>query len=506
MHRLDIKRLAVEMLGWLLLGAALAEWWSRTLAAGAPGYINADIVQIPAVVEDVLFRGNPMAHSWLLTPAPYFFPDGVLYLTMRVLLGKLELAQLTASGLQPVCLALAARQFMVRVVERPQAAALGPALVALSMAFGLLGHAPYDLLVVPAYHTGVAIVATASTAVLWRYASSGGRVTLGLLSATSFAGGLSDALLLVGPAAASSTVLLFTFRRLGTDTGWRAWVAGGVLAVSTSGGFLTLRALPVPRHPQLAARLSQLPQIVHQAWLDWQAFDGWSRAWLMIGLAALTLLAVRSSSGRVRATSATLALSTLYTLIAILLSANLNDAGWIRYLLWPAFSGLLGLAMVGATARWSQALMMAGCAAVVAVAVNPATWTLRSPPDFALRSEVACVDALAQRENAHVVVGQYWVTKPVTLLSRAGVRVAQVEPDLHGISLWLTSRAWFYPLSQTGLLITNRLEPGPVEALGPDFEPVTCGTFQLRVYRGASRERLESFLARHTFNAIGGPP
>jgi hypothetical protein len=506
MGRLDIKRLGFELAGWVLLGAVLAEWWSRVTAGGAQGYINADIVHIPAVVEDVLIRGNPMAHAWHLTPAPYFFPDGALYLAVRLLVGRLELAQLVASGLQPVLLSLAARAVLVRLADRPAIGALGPAVVALVLAFGLLGHDPYALVTVPAYHTGVAMVATASAAALWSYARTGRRWPLAMLAAFAFAGTLSDALLLVGPAAATAVVLAFTWRRRADEVARRAWTAGAVLVAASLGGFLTLRALPFPRAPQLSLQVLELPRTLRQAWVDWQAWDSWSESWLLAGLVGLMLVAWRSSSWPARVTSATWALSVLSTLGSILLSANLNDAGWPRYLLWPAFSGLLGLVLLGATTDRRVGLGLAGCAIFVARTVNPTGWSLHSPPDFALRRDVACVDALADREDAHVVVGQYWMAKPVTLLSTRGVRVAQFEPDLRDISLWVTSRAWFFPATQAGLVLTNGLEAGPLDALGADFEPVTCGTLQLRVYRGASRERLRSLLGRHAFDAIGGPP
>lgn len=506
MRRPDIKSLGFELVGWLLLGAALVEWWSRALADGAQGYINADIVHIPAVVEDVLYRGHPMAHAWHLTPAPYFFPDGALYLAVRALLGRLELAQLVASGLQPVLLGLAARGVLVRLLDRPAAAALGPAAAALAVALGLLGHHPYALVTVPAYHTGVAMVATASTAALWAYARTGGWRALSVLAGLAFAGTLSDALLLVGPAAATTVVLAFTWRRRADEVGRRAWTAGAVMAAASLGGFLTLRALPFPRAPQLSLRVLELPHTLRQAWVDWQAWDGWSEAGLLAGLAALMLVAWRSSSWPVRVTSATWALSIGSTLGAIFLSANLNDAGWPRYLFWPVFSGLLGMVLLGATTDRRIGLGLAAVAIFMAGVVSPTGWTLHSPPDFALRRDVACVDALADREDAHVVVGQYWMAKPVTLLSTRGVRVAQFEPDLRDISLWVTSRAWFFPATQSGLVLTNGLEPGALDGLGADFEPVTCGTLELRVYRGASRERLKSLLERHALNAIGGPP
>ena len=206
-----------------------------------------------------------------------------------------------------------------------------------------------------------------------------------------------------------------------------------------------------------------------------------------------------------RLTSAGFALSSLFTIAAILLSANLNDAGWPRYLLWPAFAGLLGVALFAATARWLAGLALLACAVAVGGAVHPLGWTLHPASDFALRRDVACVDALADREDAHVVVGQYWVAKPVTLLSRRGVKVAQFEPDLHDVSLWLTSRAWFFPSAQAGLVITNGLAAEAVERLGADFEPVDCGKLNLRVYRGQARHDLKALLDAKVAHAIGTP-
>jgi hypothetical protein len=483
--------------GWLLLGVALFDWWCRVPLDGAR-LLNADLVALPALVEDVLYRGHPFAHAWHLTPAPGFFPDGVLYLLGRALSGSVEWGQALAPGAQVLWLAFALDALFVRLRGRG-VAGLGPGLAALVLALGASGRVPFVFVAMPAYHTGVAVLAVTATALWCAEAARPRRWQLGLLGVLLVAGVASDSLLLAGPGLAVGVALLATWRHWRTP-GWRV---GAVMVAACLSGFGLGRLVPFPDHAQHRLHLAALPSTVALAWHQALAFNPVEQVVGLAGWGALLVGALwRRRPWVERVVAGVWALSVGLTIAAVLATGNLNDAGWERYLLWPMVAGLVGVWWLS-WRRWGG---LAVAAVGVAVSVAPGAWRLAAPTTYALRADLACVDQVAEREDARLLVGDYWHAKPVTLLSTKGVRVAQFNPDLQSLSLWITSRAWFWPSREAGLVLTDGLEPAGLARFGDDYEVVTCGSLHLRVYRGAARAAVQAYLQQQAVGAMGAPP
>lgn len=486
----------LELWGWLLLALSLAEWWSRAVNGGEiENYINADIAYLPAVIEDVVIRGNPFFNSWYPTPAPYLFPDGLLYLVPRLLFGRIESAQLAAALAQVILLGLASRQ-LFSALSGPSInlSGLGPGLLSVGVALGLDGHAPFNLLYVPAYHTGVVILAFTISALLLESTKR----FRGIATVLCVLGALSDSLLVVGFGLAVSFLSVVAFiprvrRRLPAAMVQLAR-SGALVGVSCLLGMMGRRFI-LPRAPRSheMLRINDFVAVVKRAWVDWHEFDSVFRGLFVVGIVVFVALAWRGSTWHRRIFGVLFFLTSINTIGGILLTSNLNF-GWYRYLLLPA------LAAVFAVGLWVNRLLpavsvMLVASGLVGLAISPSKWALRAPPDFRMRADMACIDAMANRFGGKVVLTDYWAGKPLTLLSSADLRAAQFAPDLSSPYLAITSREWYRPARDASLVIANRLDPAVVaEKFGPPVEKKFCGEHEVLAYQGDGQTRLAAFI------------
>jgi hypothetical protein len=89
------------------------------------------------------------------------------------------------------------------------------------------------------------------------------------------------------------------------------------------------------------------------------------------------------------------------------------------------------------------------------------------------------LDEYARQKNLKNGVSEYWPAKRVSMLSKAGLRVSQVDQKLHP-HLWISSRAW-YNRSFDFVLLENLREPWIIERFGQPRDelkmngnPVAC--------------------------------
>jgi hypothetical protein len=148
--------------------------------------------------------------------------------------------------------------------------------------------------------------------------------------------------------------------------------------------------------------------------------------------------------------------SAIFSAGAIILGGSngltvLKNYDWSMHYLHPAF--LLPLFGLPLAISWSSILESPKLARTVAVALGlfallaPAYYLvgLSSSPR-SIRTYVPpfvkFIDDLATREGLHYGVAGYWQARPVTLLSRTGVRVYSVDNSLRPF-LWANNREWY---------------------------------------------------------------
>lgn len=496
------------VLAWALLALSLGDWWSR-IAANEGGFRDhvfiADFLAWPTVIEDTLVRGNPFAGSWHLTPAPYLVPEGVLFLGARAVFSSIEARQYAVIVADVLWLALGLAWLCARIDR--ELAALGPAVAAIAVNLGVQGIEPFCNVLFPTCHVGVAILSAPALGLLLETPDR--RWKGPALALLMLAGTASDTLmpLFLGGSAA---LLLSSATARG---GWRGalplasrllWCTAGAML-----GWAIGRSLPFPDRDHHTTRLADLGATALQVWPQWLAFPPSFRWTLGLGTVALLALALRARSERRRVAALALLGGVLATLVGVLGTGNLGEGGWSRYLLWPVLAAMLGTFLcLGRAAVVNLGALAVGAGLLIqgALGAPPLAFPLEAPPSR-YRDEVACLDQLARFAGATGVVAGYWQSKPIALFSRTGLSPAQYGEFEAGLqpSLHITSRSWFWPRSGFALVVATDLNRGLLDAeLGRDFVRQQCGGFEVRVYRGQGRSRLNAFVAREA-PLVGAP-
>lgn len=482
----DTRTVAVA----LLLLVTLAEWWARVATDRTPmSYSASDVIYLQTLVEDVLVRGGRYWHAWYLTPAPYFFPDGLFALAARAITADPLRGVAWAALFQLSALALGA-WLALREVDRALAW-LGPCVIALLALLGLDGAVPLHLLVTPVHHTGAAVVLLFLGAAATHFLRTGSRVALVTSLVLLAAGSSSDGLLVAGVSVSGALVAAWAWKtRAPLRVRWFSLLAMVVAVLGGQGARL------LSSHPQGRVQSVHLERLLTTLAAMARDLAAWPPlTWVCA--AAVPLSVVLVSRRRLHPLFIAWVLCGLGMLGGVVASGNVADAGWGRYVLWPVLAAALALSVWTLQHRHGLAVAAAFALVVVVATVRPASWVaptsrITSP----VPAEVQCVEALATRIGAPVVIADYWRAKPLVLFSST-LRAAQVQPDLNSVQRWIMSLDWFGPIEQTGLVIADGFDPAVLQAtFGQPAEVTVCGSLHVHRYDGAALERLRARYAQ----------
>lgn len=465
---------AFDIAAWVLASVTCWEWWSRVISHRLDvDYGTADIIAFQTLVEDVVVRGHAYWGAWKLTPAPYFFPDGLFALIARGVTALPEVAVPLTVWLQLLTL-FGAAYFALR--------SLGVTLTSLACLLALAGHAPMKWLLYPVHHVGVVILMLLISGCFLQLAKSGRRAWGSAALIITLLGAVSDALFVAGVAVAALVVLV--------DARWRWW-ALAMLIVSIGGGQLTrllvsfhVQSAQTIRLERVFTTMGRMANDLAHWPLQTQFFAG-----LMVVGWVFALVKQR------RTMFFLWNLAGAGMVAAVIATANVDDGGWERYVLWPALAAMFSLG----AAFMNNASLVVITLGVVGVFVRPLQWV--SPmerPTSWWRAATECVERLADQEDAHVVVTDYWRAKPLVLFSTK-LKAAPMQRDVSKLALWIMSTSWLGPKEQVALLITNDLDTTALDArIGPPTQTVDCESLHVRVYRGESRMKFADEYERWT--------
>jgi hypothetical protein len=465
-------------------------------------FFNADALYLPALYHDVLVRGGQL-NQWYLTPAPYFFPDWLLYFAARALAGDTYHALALLMAAQ----ALALWGLMVLLVRRhaPMLQALAAATAAIAVVCFAASRAayPYAYVMLGSYHFGTFLMVLAGLLLLLRSAAIG----LALLVALTMLSDRLYALQFLLPAIGMLILLRKDFPQ------WRrlclAMLAGCVIGVLLYKLKLLVPngvSMPWKLAPAFAAVRLQEMLAVFDALRGQCAPLAWYVALyylLLLSLAPGTLL----GQGRWRLATAEAAWLGMFNLSAsaglVLVMALSSAPATTRYLI-PMFVLPLVLGPVLWFALWrvrqpvllelAQSLLL-GLAAVAGAGLAHTISAGGALKQEYYPQPVACIDrVLAQYDLQHGFAG-YWDAGWLAMNSHRRPSVAPVKPDLLRLN-WITTMANFrdhydFALATPQTSDGDRPPQATVIALnGAPQAVVGCGPLNVLVYpRDSARIR-----------------
>lgn len=444
--------------------------------------LNSDALYLPALVQDVSAGGA--LSRWFLTPAPYFFPDMLLFWPVGLLSSSALQAQQSYAILQVLLFATVTGVVGMLVGGR-RAGVLSFALTAALVAPVVAAGADvFAYLALSGHHAGAFLAGVAGLVILMlcplgvKSAVRGRRVRLreaallaGLTLLTA-ASTLSDGIFVIQftlPAVAALLILALL--------GAVRWMWFGLAAAALGLGHLVgnwLYPYTVIYETRSGYEVSfgfervaeNLAYAEHLGSELFRAYP-WAAALLVLGhgSALLALLTVRVWYKRLPARGARLAalwcLWSVASSCALLLAliAVETPGPSARYLVGVALAATatlaLGLALVvhmvirtaPAAVLLVPALLIGSTAAVL---TSPSTFSAKALEDRAACIQQAVADAPVPRGLAN-----YWVSKQVYSLTGADVVTASVSRDLRPLPV-IASSDWFRP--PFGFLLVT---PGP---------------------------------------------
>jgi hypothetical protein len=480
-------------------------------------FFSADDLYLPTLFED-LFRWGGRLRDWRLTPAPYYFPDMLLYAAARVATGSIEWSQYL-TGIAQVALFVAALWNLVRSLQ-PTAAHpalfVGPAMVVL-IALHCTGSLP---MLSPLLHLTQHGGAALGTVVVLRFTlarPANSMFVAPVLFVASGLLGLSDplftasccaALLVVG---AVSAIPVFARKLFGADDPDRVVTRNRALAAAI-GGFVGAAYTE-----NIQTRLKRLflkeyadhTQSSLSAVLRDLVGDAWAISlWLGSGLAlaCLILFAFRTTADRhLRKIALWYIAAVFFTIPAIAGYGTYQNAASARYyavvyaatlvVMCGVIARMLARQSVAASIeRWralAAGATVAGAVLATLVLANGLNDKRIAQYASPWRETARCVQTILEQEQVDTILTDYWKAKPLMLFSDGAVRAVQMRAKLRAVYHWINSRNWYRGERTFGVIGVNDLSPDVIRSrYGAPARIEHCGDIELFVYRDGAATKL----------------
>jgi hypothetical protein len=510
---------------WAVLGLVVVDIFFRfsdgTLDPNS--LFTADNLYLPTLYRDLFEEGGRWA-GWMLTPAPYFFPDMPLYFLLDAVTGSFVYAIL-AYALVQLALWVLAAQCLVRAVVPREAAAMGQLLAVVMVIMPLILFAegrfpPMRYTLLSAFHFSVVLMAMVALVHALRTFEGGSKLAPWLLGAVCCLMTASDRLFVIAftvPAGVGFAVLAGMRR----PVPWRRLaVMLGVLSVGTLVGLRLARKLTRRRldaaYSQLGVEqaMESLRALGDAAAAQLYASPGLSVLWVGMMLGACVVLVTRrkqwmasgSPEWRLYAVCLFTVLAVGANVGAVVATGLFTDLDSFRYLLLPLLLPLWGVGLVGVWVRQERWQRWIATGALVLVAIWGSSLMVRHPwrmegPRVTqyVPSLVECLDQNQARYGLARGVSSYWNAKRVSMFSRMGLRVTQLVTEGHAYH-WISNVDWYLdrrgPRPEYNFIISEDLDMEAFQRrFGSPRETFRCGEAMIHVYGEDFDARLRAALA-----------
>jgi len=488
------------IIGLLIFYNALL-YLSHSLPLGL--LFNSDTLYLPSLYKDLVEEGGKYA-DWFLSPAPYFFPDMVMYFLINSFTDNVYYASgfffIAQFGLE----VFFAFQILKALSNRAMAARLTVITVSLVSVLFSMESLPYFAVMGSVGHHGAYLCLLASLFILVKYfQADSSKIAAPYLAALVLITTLivaSDKIFVMQFVAPAVMTLLF-FWLINQISCLRALIALAVLGLSVLLGYLLNHWLVVHQTgyniklspDNLVNNLSALKKLL----LNF--YGGSPFICLLIlaiyGLCIIFLIRFATSGFRQPDPSNVLVSFFILTCgginLTVLALCNLYlDEGSLRYMI-PVFTNpvillpAMVLAMAG-SAGYSLDNKITSPVIITCLLVVPISSPLKASLQKSYYPElIECVDKLAQQTGLKRGFGEYWHARQLSMLSQVGVNVLAVNFDLSPY-LWITNKSWYRDPYDFAILSSDparRLDMNKIELInGPPKSTHTCHDSTLLYY------------------------
>lgn len=421
-------------------------------------FFNADILGFFNFFQDI-FLNHVHYRDWSLSPAPHFFPDMLIFFPFLFLTKNVYYQFLIALWIMIIFTYLAVKLIYYQFFPKEKSVIFALAATSSFFLLALKGFSPYILALVPAVHVGEFIVGIFFISIQVKILnqkknSFNSYVLYGISFILAFSSGLSDLLFI--PQFACATLLAYTFLFLKKKISLRQWIIFANLTIVPAilGGFLSEHLVPNPalfdylNHPSIKkinfnTIISQLSAIIN-------IFKNINYAilfyFIIFYLSIFIILYIISFKKFINKFFILFEISHFFIFSFIIFSVTLSflaifflsDVNYVldRYVMpFYFFSFLLFFIPLCSINNCNIISRIATfTVASLFVVVILSIFMLTNKPGFILKKNyypenMRCIDH-ALRDQGHNGIAQYWTARPYSMLSKEGLNINQVLPNL----------------------------------------------------------------------------
>lgn len=473
-----------ERLGWVAFAVALVATVGATYQSSDRLWVlqHADFQYLPMLFQDLVRQGGKL-DDWALPPAPYLFPDLLMYAALRLFSSGPDGTAIGAS----VLMATSTAVLVTRLARRVAPATPTAPLQALSLVTAMLVAFAYDWsrqatgFLLLSGHGGQLVMGFLCFVLL-------GTVSLPRLGAVAVIALLtsaSDPLFAMVFALPLSGLVM-----LGAEPGWARWVKTAVPMGASALGLWVHAHLPTP--PLRGSRIDfGRSGDALRAFLS--HLSDWDSVPVYLGFLLAVVALVRAWREPARRNALAVLLLTIPCALFGLWLLGAEVVTWSSRYLFQLHLVLVIVAPAGLEVfikerAFSRATAWGALAASALAALHFAGG-LRNIGTVQQRP-LSCFDRLAAERVVHRCVASYWLAKPISMLAAKPVTVIQVWPN--GVpDWWINTRRHNAEGSEVDCAVFLPSEADDfVGRFGPPSTAVDCEGARIMLYDGAAREAL----------------
>jgi hypothetical protein len=444
-----------------------------TYVAGSPleKYLfNSDALYLPVLFSDI-FQNGGRIKDWFLTPAPYFFPDYLMFM-IAYLIGATPYSQIISFSLIQIALTFFAIWFLAKATVNYNSffTASTTLVVLIWLAFNAVE--PFIFILVSAHHYGVFISALLLSAIWIKFNHrdkiKNRSLFILLTAAVAYITSLSDNLFIVQfvvPLIATEILISIAEHKFSLKN----HIPLILVAIYSLFGSMSYNLVVhnPTRYPivmgidKISFNLKCVSEQIFSVLTDRPVLGLMFLIYLCIALISFAKIIKDKKNGCELSWIAVFSfLSACATIGTVSLMTNLPVRS--RYLI-PVFSWPVIVVFIFLSYRLRNRFPNLAIA-ISLLTLAPMSWSAyRSIISNGIVKQyypevISCIDDVLERENLHNGIAQYWDAKYMQAFSRLNLNIAQYVDNLSEMR-WITSKRYFKPFYDFAIISVDATPP-----------------------------------------------
>ena len=461
-------------------------------------FFDSDALYLPALFSDLISKHGHISH-WFLTPAPYFFPDYLLF-SAAYWTGHGAYQQILVFSMLQILLTFLSIQFLLKQTHQSFGLAQSTMIIIILVWLAENAGQPFSALLMSAYHYGIFMTSIFFIALFFKYNNLTQstkpihkKCLLFILCLLAFLSTLSDALFV------TQLMIPFIITALLINSIKNKWMIL-IPAMFSLLGYWSYDC--IVKHPtrysahigfdKIQTHLTELYSLLKGLMVNHPSYGVIFILYLSLILYFFISLIKQKSSQSYSKNLVWLIIFSVVSSATVLCMQCLitNIHFELRYLIsllcWPVIITILLISHYLRRYAFTINILLATCV-FLSLFVQTYTSTANLGIKYKLYDkDLACIDDALSKKGLTSGIAQYWDAKHIQLFSRLDLNLAQYSDNLDEF-LWITSTDFYKNNYDFAISIEKAIKPTIKTK-----KIVSCGNYILHIY-GKNKLQVHEF-------------